>query len=280
MLKDNFPTHIFLDFDGTITNLAGEISAPAVEMLTKLAGKCLRVIATGRTVSSFCSRVKADFPIDYLIFSTGAGIMDWQQKKIINYHSFDAAQTKQITELLQDLKFSFSRHHPIPDNHKFEYFQGEHDVEDFRRYLQLHAKDKILESSEIANSTQFLIITDDKDYPLGNFAELHEFANIFKISSPIDHQTTWIEILPKNVSKSRAAQHLLTILDQQPRFTVAVGNDYNDTDLIVWADQGFIVSTADSDLLANYPILENAQNDGVARLLRNIIYQLPASYRE
>lgn len=270
-MRKKYQTHLYLDFDGTITNLADEINSKTLHLLGQLQGKCLRVIATGRTVSSFRKRVSDDFPIDYLIFSTGAGIMDWQKKEIIKCYSFSKTETEVITKLLQKLKFSFSRHHPIPHNHQFEYFQGEHDVQDFQRYLQLHGNDKISNLDQIATSTQFLIITDDQDYPMSRFKQLDKFANIFKLSSPIDHKTTWIEILPKHVSKSRAASSLIKLRGDQPKITVAVGNDFNDTDLIEWADCGYVVSTANVELVARYKTLENDKNQAVALLLEEIL---------
>jgi HAD superfamily hydrolase (TIGR01484 family) len=270
-MQNKFQTHLYLDFDGTITNLADQINSQTLYLLRRLQGKCLRVIATGRTVSSFRQRVSDDFPIDYLIFSTGAGIMDWQKKEIIKCYSFSQTETEEITGLLQKLKFSFSRHHPIPHNHQFEYFPGEHNVQDFQRYLQLHGKDKISDLAKVATSTQFLIITDDQNYPMARFRQLEKFANIFKLSSPIDHKTTWIEILPKDVSKSRAANNLIKLRDDQPEITIAVGNDFNDTDLIEWADRGYVVSTANIELVARYKSLENGKNQAVALLLKSIL---------
>lgn len=257
---------LFIDFDGTITNREGVIEDATIKALKS--AEILKVVVTGRTFSSFISKAGEDFPIDYLIFSTGAGIMNWASKELLDFQIFSKAETSQIKQLLNELAITYSLHYPVPDNHKFEYYQGENDVADFRRYLKFHGKHASINRNQIAESTQFLIITDDKDFDLSAFAKIRHFANIIKISSPIDHRTTWIEILPLDVSKSRAAQKLLEIERVVPKRRIAIGNDYNDLDLLDWADEGYLVSTAIIKVAKQYPILENDDNLAVANYLR------------
>jgi len=266
--------HLYLDFDGTITDKKGDISKMAIMMLEEIGDKFLRTIATGRTAGSFMQKVTADFPIDYLIFSTGAGIMDWQTKEIISCSIFDEEQTRIIEKLLRQMKISFSIHHPIPHNHKFEYFCGETEVADFSRYLRLHRGDGEEYRQGIIQSTQFLIITDDNDFDLGKFETLSSFANVFKLSSPIDHLTTWIEILPKNVSKSLAAEKLIQILGDNPKSTIAIGNDFNDEDLIAWADVGYFVDSAAEKLRKKYFVLPFTGAESVGLYLKDFYLSL------
>lgn len=269
MSKEKIP-FIFLDFDGTITDKKGNVSCKAVALLRGFENKMCRVIVTGRTINSFCNKVEKDFPIDYLIFSTGAGIMDWHKKEIIDFTVFNQEQTKLIETKLKEMKLSFSVHHPIPENHRFQYFKGDEFADDFGRYLKIAKSFGEKWDNSIIRSTQFLIITDDKDFALNRFGYIRKFANIFKISSPIDHKTTWIEILPKKVSKSFGAEKLIRICNMEPAITYAIGNDFNDEDLIKWANEGYFVDTADKVLSGKYSILENKNNNGVADFLEKI----------
>ncbi|MCK4957010.1 MAG: HAD-IIB family hydrolase [Candidatus Cloacimonetes bacterium] len=262
--------HIYLDFDGTLTNKNGEVADQNLLALSKIEGIWLRVIATGRTVNSFLTKVGAEFPIDYLIFSTGAGIMDWKTKEVIYASSFDTVETKEIVDLLLSLNVSFSIHHKIPHNHQFEYFQGKENIADFIRYIEINKSNATIYRNGIGKSTQFLIITDNADFPLERFNSIKAFANIVKISSPIDHKTTWIEILPKNVSKSSGAMKLCELIRLEPKYKIAVGNDFNDIDLLDWADEGYIVSNASNEILKDYAILENTDFKGVSNLIKQI----------
>ncbi len=269
MNKKEIP-FIFLDFDGTITDKKGNISDKAVELMREFENKMCRIIVTGRTIHSFCNKVEDDFPIDYLIFSTGAGIMDWDKKEIIDSTIFTETQTKIIEKKLKEMKLSFSMHHPIPENHKFQFFQGDEFADDFDRYMNLAKSFRKDWNDSVVRSTQFLIITDDKNFDLNRFENIRDFANVFKISSPIDHKTTWIEILPKRVSKSSGARKLIKICKMKPAITFAIGNDFNDEDLVEWADEGYFVDTAEISLKEKYPTLQNRNNNGVADFLERI----------
>ena len=69
---------VVTDLDGTLLNAQGVISEPELLTLKKLGneGYC-RVIATGRSLYSIRKTLAFDqLPVDYLIFSSGSGIID------------------------------------------------------------------------------------------------------------------------------------------------------------------------------------------------------------
>ena len=65
---------VITDLDGTLLN-SGRIVSPenrrALERLGELG--VVRVIATGRSLFSFNKVIERDFPVDYLLFSSGGG---------------------------------------------------------------------------------------------------------------------------------------------------------------------------------------------------------------
>ena len=52
----------------------------------------LRVIATGRNLFSARKVLPPDFPVDYVLFSSGAGIMDWPAQRLLRSVTMAAAE--------------------------------------------------------------------------------------------------------------------------------------------------------------------------------------------
>ena len=73
---------IITDLDGTILPQGENISTSTLHTLEQLGAEgIIRIIATGRTLFAARKFLPDNFPIDYLVFSSGAGIMRWRDKK-------------------------------------------------------------------------------------------------------------------------------------------------------------------------------------------------------
>ena len=92
---------VVTDLDGTLLNPQHQISDKDFRSL-KLLGenKIYRVIATGRSIYSLNRVIPADFPIDYLIFSSGSGILNWNTKKILHAQSLNSNEVVIIANFL------------------------------------------------------------------------------------------------------------------------------------------------------------------------------------
>lgn len=79
------------------------------------------------------------------------------------------------------------------------------------------------------------------------FQEIRQALTGFSVilaTSPLDHESAWVEVFPRGVCKSRSAQWLASRLGIEQKDVAAVGNDYNDQDLLEWAGQAFVVENA------------------------------------
>ena len=78
---------IITDLDGTLLPRGGSISSGSLEAF-RLAGNkgCIRIIATGRNLYSALKILPAGFPIDYLVFSSGAGTLRWSDHRLLSAH--------------------------------------------------------------------------------------------------------------------------------------------------------------------------------------------------
>ncbi len=247
---------VVTDLDGTLLNNDRMISQQDLETLHSLRHQgVLRVIATGRNLYSARKVLSDDTPIDYLIFSSGAGIMNWSTKELIYQDHIPEKIVSDLIALFIDHKYDFMVHQPVPDNHHFYYWRSKKGNKDFERRLSVYRTyGKMLEPYKYSrtSASQLLVITRQPDHILPKLQNELTHLNVIRTTSPLDGKTTWIEIFPKHVSKAYASQWLLKHLDYKPRFTLAIGNDYNDSALLDWAEYSFVVANAAPELKSQY----------------------------
>ena len=100
------------------------------------------------------------------------------------------------------------------------------------------------------------------------FKNLKEF-NLIRTTSPLDHKTLWIEIFPKNVSKSSAASWLAEKLSIKKKNILAVGNDYNDQDLLEWSGTSYIAENGPEDLKKKFKNVPSNDSNAVKTAILN-----------
>ncbi|MDD4463643.1 MAG: HAD hydrolase family protein, partial [Desulfobacterales bacterium] len=157
---------IVTDLDGTLMRTGGGFSAVDLEALEK-AGRLgfARVIATGRSLHSFYKAVDFAMPIDFLIFSTGGGVLDCSGGKILRQINMEASSVAAAIQTLKGLGLDFMAHDPIPDNHGFAYHSTGRSNADFNRRLALYsAYCRLLDGAgDFGEAAQLLAILPDAD---------------------------------------------------------------------------------------------------------------------
>lgn len=242
---------LITDWDGTLFQ-KDRLEEKIVNQLKKIKEKgIIRVVATGRNLFSAKKVIDTDFPIDYLIFSSGAGVMDWQKQKLIKKHSLDTSQLQKIVEYLQSENLDFMVHRKVPENHWFYFHRTENHNPDFERRMSLYEKYKLPQANWEEEASQVLAIIPNKPALFEKIKQLFPELNIIRTTSPLDGKSLWIEIFPKNVSKSQTAEWLSQLLGITT--TLAVGNDFNDEDLLKWANKSYIISSAPAILKYKFP---------------------------
>lgn len=249
------------DFDGTLLRSDYTLCQKDVNEILNLKKQgVIIVVATGRSAYSFdfaMSKLKINKPcLDYLIFSTGAGILSYPHKKIIRSKSLENNSVKEIMKILDKGEIDYMVHKPIPYTRDFMYRLYNKNNLDFLTRLNLY-KDycyEIEDNFDFSDATQIIAIIphnkkqEQSDYILKNI----KGYNLIKATSPLDHKSLWIEIFPKIVCKSLAASWLARKLNIDTKDILAVGNDYNDEDLLDWSGTSFIAENAPKDLKQKY----------------------------
>jgi hydroxymethylpyrimidine pyrophosphatase-like HAD family hydrolase len=265
---------VISDLDGTLLNRERRISSRDRRTLHLLGRRgTVRVVATGRSLYSVHRVLPPDFPIDYLVFSSGAGIMAWPGQDLLCSHSLGHREIQRVFRVLSVRKLDFMVHRPIPDNHEFVYFRHNSGNPDFLSRLRLYrqfaapGQPGVLDWEE---ACQFLAVV----YPEasgklvdGLRRELSPLQ-VIRTTSPLDMSSTWLEIFPPQVSKSQAGAWLAERLQIGRDAVMAVGNDYNDHDLLHWAGSGFVVANAPVELRRHLPSVASHRKSGFSEAVK------------
>ena len=266
------------DLDGTLLPAQGVVSDRDLKSLRKLEeDQIVRVIATGRNLYSALSVLADDFPIDYLIFSSGAGIFDWEKRELIFSQHLDSNTVFKLSSELIKLETDFMILDPIPNNHQFTYYRSGKSNPDFDRRLSLykpfaspigHAEDTRREAC------QLLVILSNCVNGFNELKSKFGKVKIIRATSPLDHESIWMEIFPIHISKAYGAEWLCRHLNIEPNLSMVIGNDYNDLDLLEWGQYPFVVSNAPKELKESYENTKSVDESGFSMAIEKILYTM------
>lgn len=259
---------VVTDLDGTLLDSRARLSAANRAVLERLGRDgVLRVVATGRNLHSALRTMAADTPIDYLVFASGAGTLEWPTQRLLHSQHLDAAQALDAAERLIALGLDFMLHAAVPDNHRFWYRRATPANADFERRVQRY-RDFCMPWPDAVPAGPFsqLLAVQARHGAL-HHEELRTLLaplNVVRTTSPLDHESWWFEVFAPGVSKASGAARLLARHRVDPARVLAVGNDFNDEELLAWAAQPRVVANAPESLRARYPGVASNDDDGFA----------------
>ena len=270
-MNDNNYEIVITDFDGTLIDNNKEVSLTDMKSLYWLGeNNIIRVIATGRNYFSISKVLKDNFPIDFLIFSSGAGIYDWKNKVLMHSQYLPDYEVKQISKILINNNVDFMIHEMIPENHKFVFHKSDNHNPDFENRIKIYKEFAIeidLSTENYKHACQILAIFPNN---INLFDEIQQKFNDIKIirtTSPLDGDSIWMEIFPKTVSKGHGVDWLCKKLKINKSKTISIGNDYNDIDMLEYTAEKYVVSNAPEDLKEKFPVCKSNQESGFTNAL-------------
>ena len=267
---------VVTDLDGTLLDSAARLGRAHRHALEDLGrGGAVRVVATGRSLHSARTVMPADFPIDYLVFSSGAGVMSWADGQLLRSRAMAPRVVSRLVARLRALSLDFMVHHAVPDTHCFHYVRAtrgnadfEHRIERYARFSQCLA-DGVPEEVEVS---QLLVVEPPRAAShLDLLAREFEDVHVVRTTSPCDHASTWIELFPTGVSKSHAANWVRVRHGIDRTRTIAVGNDYNDLDMLEWAGRAYVVSNAPAPMRARFEVVRSNDEAGFTDAVRPLL---------
>jgi len=266
------PAGLFVtDLDGTLLGPGGTLAPGDLEALASLSRRGISTaIATGRSLYSFMHSPAAGLPVDYVIFSTGAGVISMPDGKLLYRLNLSSMLVAQALDFLHGTPFDFMLHRPVPDNHHYLYRRANPDNADFEsriaRYREFGQALDAVNGSGFGEAAQFLAVVPPgrADAALSRIRGGLPGLSIVHSTSPLDHASTWIECFHPGVSKGRTAAWLAAELGVDRAHTLAIGNDYNDLDLLEWAARAFVVANAPDGLRDRFQQIGSENGGGVA----------------
>lgn len=273
----NFNKGLFVtDFDGTLLRSDGGFSQRDLDALESLAQRGVKTaVATGRSLYSFDHSAGIDLNIDYLIFSLGAGVVRLSDRKLLYQKNLSPEMVEQGLDFMGRSTFDFMLHHPVPDNHRYVYRHVNGKNTDFQtrieHYREFGATLTSMTRNDFGEAAQFLAVVpqDETEDALKSSKDGLPGLSVIRSTSPLDHKSGWIEFFHPEVSKSKTAAWLASRLDIATADIMAVGNDYNDLDLLEWAPRSFVVENAPADLKSRFQQVASNNNGGVAEAVEH-----------
>ena len=260
------------DLDGTIlTKDKGFVKADIDAMRIIGEKGIVRVIATGRTLNSARNVIPEDFPVDYLVFSSGAGVYDWKTNELLQSKHLGAEKLKELIPLLSDRNLNFTLHWPIPDNHHFYYSGSGEEHDDFHRFLKHNRQyassiEKDLPEKDYTQILAFLPDVDTYEYISGKVSGV----KTVRATSPIDGQSVWMEFFHHGVSKAEGLKFICNLKNINKNDVAVLGNDFNDLDMLQIFSSAFVVSNSPQELKEKYTVVASVYEGAVADLMKKL----------
>ena len=124
------------DLDGTFLRNDKSISKENIDTLHSLGEKgILRVIATGRNLKKTMEVVSDDVAFDYIVFSSGAGVYDRRNEKLVYHQNLSQDAVQRLSEFLIVNDLNFHLFKPVPDNYMCWYHRGTVPCAEFENYF-------------------------------------------------------------------------------------------------------------------------------------------------
>jgi len=271
MIMDNIKL-VATDLDGTFLKNDKTISPKNLEALYRLGEKeIIRVAATGRNLKKVKEVLNDHVPFDFVVFSSGAGVFNWKEKKHIYDQNIKKESALKLFIYFIQKGINFHAFYPVPDNHQHYFFRGGNPCEEFERYFSfnkafaLEIKENSIPDTELC---QFLvIIKENKDWYEKLKTEIESLCpeiRVIRASSPLTKGYIWIEIFHKSVSKGSGVNEICKLKGINKNETMGMGNDYNDFDLLDFTAYSFLTENAPEEIKTKYKLLPTNENDAFA----------------
>ncbi len=270
------------DLDGTLLNSERRFNEKDLCALRNLRAEgYATAIATGRSQYSFCKLLDSlgmrggdnQLAIDYVIFSTGAGVMEYPGEKIVEQQTMAEAEVVVVASYLQEQGLDYMIHKSVPETHHFLYSSQSGDNPDFQRRLELYSDFATpitaagLVSPGIATEVLCIVSGARAESLAATIEASFPECSVILATSPLDGESGWIEIFPKSVSKSSSVERLCNRLGVSRQHTCAVGNDFNDEDLLHWAPHSYLVENGPPRLRQLFQVVASNNAYGVSEAI-------------
>ncbi|MGE5417546.1 MAG: Cof-type HAD-IIB family hydrolase [Acidobacteriota bacterium] len=260
---------VALDLDDTLLTSSLEISPECQEVLQAVQDRGVMItIATGRMFGSakpYAVGMSTDVP---LITYQGALVKKAVSGEVIYYRPVPCEQALQVIEIARDLGCHYQAY--FDDRLYMEKL-----TQEGQDYATLVGSDPVFEPGlynliKEKEPTKVIIIKYDLDYLINLENDLKErFAGRLHITRS---KPFFLEALNLEATKGRALEKVSEHFGFHRQEVLAIGDSYNDIEMLDWAGIGVAVANAHPEVKAHADYITLSNDDhGVAEALRHFI---------
>ena len=264
---------VITDLDRTLLRDDNTLSKRNFKALKKLQNKkIILAVATGRNIFSAKRVLPDNLPIDFLIFSSGVGIINWKTKNIIYENHLIKNEVNKTLKIFLKHKVDFMLHYPISENHRFYFVRFSSNNMDFEKRIILYKR--FAEPLDVLpeKASQFIaILPPGSDRKFEEINKEINFLKVIRATSPLDHKSIWLEVFPNGVSKGYSSEWLCKKLGIKQTQTLSIGNDFNDIDLLEWTAQSYVVENSPEGLKKRFLITKSNEENGFAEVVETML---------
>ena len=265
------------DMDGTLLNDNKELSDKDIQSIKKLQALGIKFsVATGRhdsMIKSYLKHLDLNVPV---ISCNGAIVREPFSDQVFLSEALPKEQSIDVIDICKERNANFHIYgHESIFGEKFNH-----------KMLYYHNLNKTLPSDE---QTKLVIVPDSKDIVLNESEPLYKFLiisdrnkdllDIIDRIAEIDGLTVCqsmpmlCDVMKEGITKAYALQKLSESLGIKRNEIVAIGDQYNDIDLIEYAGLGIAVANAEDALKEKADIVTIANNneDAVSEAIESFL---------
>lgn len=257
---------VAIDLDGTLLNSYGEVSENTRKALKKAKENGTEIVlSSGRPISSTES-LAVELGVDnYLISGNGAAVYDIQNQKILYDRFLTKQQVLDIAKMCEENSFFYnvytedeviasSLNYNILFYHKENIKKVEEKrthiniVQNIEEYIKQSGKEKFLKIT-VCDESKFIFNSIMKRLKEIQGIDVLEIAYMSRKkikdgTNDVDIQYYYTEITNENVNKWTAIQYLLDKLNIRPKEVMAIGDNFNDKEMIEEAGLGIVMGNS------------------------------------
>jgi len=265
---------LILDIDGTVTGEFHSIRQPVIEAVQAAQAQGVQVaIATGRSYQSalpFYEKICSTLP---LIAYDGALIREPQTGIVHRHLSIEPQVAVQLLDYLE--------HHESEEHLSIHiHIEDKIFIQNFNTTTLAYLEQFQLQATPVSDLRQVLdqgltkVKALSRDSQLLNSLQQHYNYNPTKLCLT-QYEEISLEAVHPNVNKGTAANYLAeTLLALQPEQVMAIGNEFNDVEMLKYAGIGVAMGNAPEAVqaIADW-VAPSVEADGVAAAIQTWILQ-------
>ncbi len=254
------PELIALDIDDTVVQHLGSVPGVVVDAIERVQDAGIKVtLATGRSSSTTFPIARAVGIDDLVVTSNGCVLSSVETRKTLEAITFDPTQA--LNELM----------HLVPD--------GVFAVVDLHgEFLTTHLFDtgplgltiRQVPIEDLSKDPVVRLVVRSESQTTRGFAEVAQSLGFHSVVFGIA-DVAWMDVGPKGVNKATMLTEVCARRHVDPTRTIAIGDSWNDVEMLEWAGLGVAMGSASPKVAAHANLMTAPEAGiGVAQILNSI----------